>query len=197
MNLDFFKTIYFFNIGNNHNDENYFHWSTNIYHKSSFFLLKLIKNTPKSELFYCISNPDIKIVYYSADNIIFSIGAKTEVQSILLEAALEYLRDEFLDMYDESLLTTCYGDSCEIFSGFTSVVEDLFRNFTEKDLVEAALVQCKGCGKTQKVIIKKSLILNSKQTNTPIVYVHSGHALLIYIDKQFKVRGSQLVSVSY
>ncbi|MEJ2250624.1 MAG: hypothetical protein P8Y70_12560 [Candidatus Lokiarchaeota archaeon] len=197
LNLDLFKSIYFFNIGNYNNDDTFFHWDSGHYNKSIFFQLRLIKNAPIKEIFYCLTNPDIKIVYFAIKNTVFSVGSKPEIQSLLLEAFIEYLVNEFFEMYDDSLLLTCYGDSCEIFSGFNYVVEDLFKNFDKKDLIESALVSCKGCGKTQKVLIKKSLVNDSKQSNIPIVYLHSGHALLIYIDKQFKVRGSQLVSISY
>lgn len=198
LNIDLIKKVYFFNISGLNNDDNYFQWTSKFYHKNPIFQIKLTRNPPHKEIFYTINNPDITIVYYAYKDTVFSVGAHSELQSQLLEAIIEYLIDQFYDMYDPSLLNTCYGDSCDIFNGFSMVVLDLLNNFNEKDLIKIAMVNCKGCDeKTQKVIIKKSLIKNSTSTTTPLVFVHSGHALLIYVDKDFKVRGSQLVDVSY
>ena len=95
------------------------------------------------------------------------------------------------------MLISCYGDVCSIFDSFSSIVEDTFKNYENLDIIKLALVTCKGCKKTIPVIIKKSLIENSERSTTPLVYSHSGHALLIYIDKQFKVRGNELVDLNF
>ncbi|MFX1409266.1 MAG: hypothetical protein ACFFA6_02860 [Promethearchaeota archaeon] len=197
-NFSLFKKILFFNIGRyNHDNDTFYEWKSNYFHKSSFFEVKLTRNAPERNIFYCITKSDIKLVYYAQNDAVFTIGADPEIQSQLLEAILEYLIDKFFYMYDESLLTTCYGDICDIFNGFSSVLHDIFSNYKNSDLIKTALVTCKGCGRTLTVLIKKSLIENSTKTTTPLVYVHSGHALLLYIDKKYKIRGSELVSVSY
>lgn len=196
-NLNLLEDIYFVNIGNYGTDESFFHWSSNNYHKSSFFQIRLTKDTPEEKIFYCLPKSDIKLVYYAKNEVIFSIGAKPEVQSELMEAILEYLIDDFFDTYDESLLTSCYGDSCTIFDGFKVAVTDTLRNIKDLNLIKKARISCKGCGKTFNIIIKKSLVENSKKPAVPLVYVHSGHALLIYIDQQYKIRGSELVDISY
>lgn len=198
LKIDFLKKLYFLNISGLNNDNNYFQWTSQYYYKNPIFQLKLTRNPPHKEIFYTIKNPDITIVYYAFKETVFSVGAHSELQSQLLEAIIEYLIDQFFDTFDSSLLTTCYGDSCDIFDGFSMVILDLLNNFNKKNLIEIARVNCKGCNnKTQKVIIKKTLIEKSNSSTTPLVFIHSGHALLIYIDKDYKVRGSQLVDVSY
>jgi len=198
LGINLLEKIYFFNIGGYKSDDNYFHWTSKFYHKNPLFQIKATRNPPHKEIFYTISNPDITIVYYALKETVFSIGGHPELQSKLLEALIEYLVGRFYETYDSSLLTTCYGDSCNIFDGFKMTILDLLKNFNNKDLIKIARVDCKGCDKkTQEVIIKKSLISKSKSTTNPLVFIHSGHALLIYLDKEFKVRGSQLVEVSY
>ncbi|MBD3211587.1 MAG: hypothetical protein GF311_03185 [Candidatus Lokiarchaeota archaeon] len=198
LSINLVKNIYFFNIGGYGNDDNYFQWTSKFYNKNPHFQIKITRNPPHKDIFYTINNPDITIVYYAKDDTVFTIAGHPNLQSQLLEAMLEYLVSEFYDMYDSSLLTTCYGDTCDVFDGFSMVVLDLLNNFDEKNLIKITRVNCKGCDKkTQEIIIKKSLIQNSNSSTTPLVFIHSGHALLIYIDNDFKVRGSQLVDVSY
>ncbi len=199
-NIDLFENTLFFNISSYKSDDSYFYWASENYHKSAYFQIKLIRNAPHKDIFCSIPNPDITIVYFIHKDTIFTLGAQPTIQSQILEALLEYLIETFFDMYDESLLTSCYsyGDSsCTIFNGFNEVFLDSLKNFKNLDLIKASLVTCKGCNKTFQIIIKKSLIEKLLTPTTPLVYVHSGHALLIYIDKQYKIRGTQLVSVSY
>jgi hypothetical protein len=200
-NLKLIEKTFFFNVAAYNSDDSFFHWASENYHKSVFFQMKLIRNAPHKDIFCSIPNPDITIVYYIHQNTIFAIGAKPFIQSQILEALLEYLMDKFFDMYDDSLLESCFGfseSSCNIFNGFEEVFMDSIENFHKLGLIEKALVTCKGCGgKTFEIMIKKTLIENSDSATTPFVYVHSGHALLIYVDKQYKIRGSHLVSVSY
>ncbi|MFX1315072.1 MAG: hypothetical protein ACFE9T_04360 [Promethearchaeota archaeon] len=198
INFSLFEKIFFFNVGRyNHDNDTFYEWKSNSYHKSNFFEVKLTRNAPERNIFYCITKSDIKLVYYAQNNAVFTIGANPEIQSQLLEAILEYLINEFFYMYDESLLTTSYGDTCDIFNGFSSVIHNIFKNYKNLELIKTALVTCKGCGRTLTVFIKKSLIENSAKTTIPLVYAHSGHAILLYIDKKYKIRGSELVSVSY
>lgn len=192
------EQVFFMNIGPYQRDnETFFEWKSSNFYKNTMFEVRLTRNAPFKNIFYCISKSDIKLVYYVKNETVFTIGAHPDVQSLLLEAVLEYLVDIFFDTYDESLLMTCYGDVCNIFDGFKATVLQVFENYRDYDLIKASFVTCKACQKTIQVIIKKSIIENSTKPTTPVVYVHSGHAILVYVDKQFKVRGSELVSVSY
>lgn len=198
LSVDLMKNVYFFNIGPHMYDaETFYEWKSKTSLRASFFDIKLTRNAPYKNIFYCLTKEDLKLVYYAKRDVVFTIGANPEIQSPLLEAVIEYLYDNFFEMYDESMLTTCYGDICNIFDGFKTMVEDTFKNYNNLNLITTALVICKGCDKTLPFVIKNSLVENATTPTTPIVYNHAGHSLLIYIDKQYKVRGSQLVSVSY
>jgi len=197
LNLNLLDQIYFFNIGKYQGNDTYFEWTNASHHKSSIFDVRMTRNPPVKNIFYSILKVDLKIVYYLKDKVVFSIGSNPEIQSQLLEAILEYLIEKFFFMFDESLLMTCYGDVCNIFDSFTSVVESTFKDYDSLNIIRTELVTCKACNKTIPVIIKKSLVENSKKSTTPLVYTHSGHAILIYFDKHFKIRGHEMVEVSY
>jgi hypothetical protein len=197
LTLNLLKQIYFFNIGRYQSNDTYFEWANESYHKSSVFDIRMARNPLVKNIFYCILKTDLELVYYLKDDVVFSIGSNPEIQSQLLEAILEYLIDQFYFMYDESLLKTCYGDVCNIFDAFTSVVENVFEDYKNLDIIETALVTCKVCKKTIPIVIKKSLIEKSEKSTIPLVYTHSGHAILIYFDKHFKIRGHEQVEISF
>ena len=197
LTLNLLNQIYFFNIGRYQATDNFFTWKNDSYHSNVLLQIQMIRNPPIKDIFYCLQKIDLKIVYTLKDDVVFSICSDTEIQSQLLEAILTYLIEQFFYTFDKSLLMSCYGDVCSIFDSFSSIVEDTFKNYENLDIIELALVTCKGCKKTIPVIIKKSLIENSERSTIPLVYSHSGHALLIYIDKQFKVRGNELVDLNF
>lgn len=194
------ENIKFFNIGRYKEErDNFYEWKNSNFHRSTFFIVRSSRSASKRDIFYTINDSDLKVVYYVPEDydVVFTIGASPNIQSVILEALVEHLYKEFFDTYDSSLLMACYGETCDIFNGFTQVILQTFNNFKELDLVKATLVNCNACKKSMQVYIKKSLIENASQFPVPVVYVHSGHALLIYIDRQFKTRGTGLVSISY
>ncbi|MFX0071446.1 MAG: hypothetical protein ACFFAO_10190 [Candidatus Hermodarchaeota archaeon] len=197
LNYNLLSQIYFFNIGKYQANDSYFNWTTNNYYKSNVFDIKMTRSPPAENIFYCIPKADIKLVYFLKDDVVYTIGSDPQIQSQLLEAILEHLIEEFADMYDKSLLMSCYGDVCNIFDGFISVVENKLKNFNSLNLFKTALVTCKACKKTIPIVIKKSVVENSTKSTVPIVYIHVGHALLVYVDKNYKVRGNELVAISY
>lgn len=190
--------IFFFDIGKHQSNDSFFNWISKIYDKPIILDVRPTRYSTSTEnIFYCIIKTNIKVVYIKKENVVFSIGAHSDIQSQFMEAIVEYLINSFYDMFDESLLTTLYGDVSDIFSSFTQVVEDTLSNYENLNIIEIPLVTCKGCNKTIPVIIKKSLIENSTKNTTPLVYAHSGHAILIYVDKQYKIRGHDIVGISY
>ena len=199
INFDLLNDIYFFNLGRYHSNDSYFNWTSKSFQKTNVFEVKMTRNAAAAAegVFYCIPKIDLKLVYYLKKDTIFSIGASPEIQTQLLEAILEYLIKKFFETYDESLLLSCFGDQCDIFNAFAQIVEDTLKNFVNLNLIKTTLVNCKGCNKTIPVIVKKSLVENSQKTNIPLVYNHSGHAILLYFDRHFKIRGQELVDVSY
>ena len=92
---------------------------------------------------------------------------------------------------------TCYGDQCNIFDAFSSTVREVFNNYRDLDIIKSTMVTCKACNRTLHIIIRKSLVDTSPKPTTPIVYVHGGHSVLLYVDKNYIVRGAELVSISY
>ncbi|MBN1802887.1 MAG: hypothetical protein JW891_15365 [Candidatus Lokiarchaeota archaeon] len=191
--------VFFFGIGRYQANDTFFNWESMKYPKSSYFELKLTRNAPAKNEFYCVNRDDVKLVYYvhGDTDAVFTIGARPIVQSQTLEALIEHLIEQFFDMYDSSLLYSCYGDTCHIFNAFDSIIKNALENFKKLDLVKFARVNCSLCQKTIVVIVKKSIIENSKKTTIPFVYVHSGHSILIYFDRNFKIRGSEFVTLSY
>ncbi|MHA1291997.1 MAG: hypothetical protein ACTSQJ_04945, partial [Promethearchaeota archaeon] len=118
INFNLIEKIYFFNIGPYKRDnETFFEWKSKNYFKTNIFDIRLTRNAPYKKKFYCVSKADLKLVYYTDKDIVFSIGADLSIQSSLIEGLIEYLFNEFFEMYDESLLMTCYGDYCNIFDG--------------------------------------------------------------------------------
>lgn len=197
LSLNLFEKMYFVNIGRYRHDDTYFEWISKGYQKSTFFETRVTRNAPEQKVYYVIAKSDIKLVYFVVNDVVFTMGAHADLQSLLMETLLEYMIKQFFEMFDESLFMACYGEQCHIFNSFDEVVTDVFRNYEKLDLFMTSLVHCKGCNKTLKIIIKKSLVENSTKPTVPIVYVHSGHAVLVYVDKQYKVRGNELVTMSY
>ncbi len=192
--------INFFNIGPlGHPAETYYEWKSKSYFKRTQFELNLTRHVQFKDIYFCITREDAKVVYIVSPETetVFTIAAESKVQSLLLEAILEYLINQFFDTYDSSLLMTCYGEQCNIFDGFTTTVEYSFDKYLDLDIIKSTLVPCKACNKTLQIIIRKSLVDSSTKPTTPIVYVHAGHSILLYVDKNYKVRGAELVSISY
>ena len=46
------------------------------------------------------------------------------------------------------------------------------------------------------VYVRKSLIENAKDYPVALVFMHRGHGTLIYIDANFKVRGTENVAIT-
>ncbi|MBD3254466.1 MAG: hypothetical protein GF383_05200 [Candidatus Lokiarchaeota archaeon] len=199
MSIDLTKEIVFFNIGKFQSNDSFFTWTSNSNHKTNLFDIRMTRNPPAENIFYCITKADLKIVYFRKKDLVYSIAAKPAVQSQLMEAIMEHFIKEFDLMYDDSLLVSCYGDDfgCNIFDGFANIIYETLQNYEDLDIIKKTLVYCKTCNKTLTIIIKKSVVESSTKPTAPIVYIHSGHALLVYVDKQYKVRGNELVAVSY
>ena len=189
------EQIYFFNIGLYKKDDTYYQWKNENNPRSNFFEIQAARNAPQEKIFYCEAKEDQKTVYYVEKNTVFCIGADPRVQSQLIEALLEHLMVHFFILYEEQLHRIRHGEISHFFKDFNLLVHDVFENYNRLDLFETALVMCKGCKVSLNVIIKKSIKFE-KPTET-IVYIHKGHALLMYIDKQYKVRGTEIILINY
>jgi hypothetical protein len=52
------------------------------------------------------------------------------------------------------------------------------------------------CDTTKPLIVKRSFINDAESYPVPIVYTHDGHSVLCFIDKNFDVRGVELVHIT-
>ena len=90
-----------------------------------------------------------------------------------------------------------YGNVAEnTFQGFRIDLEKILDEFDDLGLVKKVTAQCRVCNRALPVFIKKSFVENAESYPVSIVYNHKGHALLLYIDKNFAVRGIELVSIT-
>ena len=81
-----------------------------------------------------------------------------------------------------------------MFNPFRKNIEKIIQNFQNLNLVKVINVECMVCEKLLPLIVKVSLIENAESYPVPIVFDHLGHSILCYIDKNFHVRGIELVN---
>jgi hypothetical protein len=138
----------------------------------------------------------MKIVHIRSGDLIYAAGSDTEIQFQLLEALIEVILKRFNERYDiDSYLS--YGKfSSNLFDSFKPIVEDVIMNFKNLDLVKQIDVPCMVCNKILHLIVKRNSIEKSESHPVPIVYMHDGHSILCYIDKNFDVRGVELVNIT-
>jgi hypothetical protein len=175
-----------------------FEWKPPRSFKSFILELNIIKEKKDfpEKIFFHISKVEMKIVYIKIDNLIYVIGAKTEVQFQLLEALLEYCAEKFHEIYDVDVILSYGNFSINIFNGFKNQIENIIDNFANFDLIKRINVECRVCNKVLPLFVKKSFIRNAESYPVPIVYIHEGHAILVFIDQNFDVRGVELVNVT-
>jgi len=164
--------------------------------KSYILDLNIVKENAAKDVFFHIFKGNSKIAHIKKDYLIYSIGAKTDVQFQLMEALLEYVDKKFKEIYDIDVILSFENVSSNIFRDFNNTIENILDNLNELDLVKKISVYCRVCKKVLHVFVKRSFIENSEDFPVPIVYNHEGHAVLIFIDKNFDVRGAELVNLT-
>ncbi|MBD3342734.1 MAG: hypothetical protein GF353_26795 [Candidatus Lokiarchaeota archaeon] len=186
--------IHFINIASD--DLSLFDWKPPRSFKSFLLDLNIVKKNEINDIFFHINKGNMKIVYIRKNNLIYTAGASKEIQYQILEAMLEYLDQRFNEIYDVNTILSYGNTNAAIFKAFKSEVEEMFENFKELDLIKKVSVFCRGCNKTLPLFIKKSVINTATSFPVPIVYNHSGHAIVCYVDKNFVVRGVELVNIT-
>lgn len=188
------QNLEFINISND--EFTIFEWKPPRSYKSFVLDLNILKQNPASDIFFHVHKGNMKIAYIRMNNLIYSAGSDTEIQFQLLEALIEEVSKRFNDRYDvESYLS--YGKfSSNLFDSFKPIVDHIITNFKDLDLVKEIKVPCMVCDKILPLIVKKSSIENTESHPVPIVYSHSGHAILCFIDINFDVRGVELVNIT-
>lgn len=167
--------------------------------RTSLLDLNLIREDSTDDIFFNVDKLNTKMAYIRKNNIYYTIGAEADdkVQFQLMESLLEMVIKEFQDTYDTEVIFSVGNVSPNAFMGFKSILDETFANIKTYDLGKTIHAHCRACNKSRMpIFIKKSIIDNAESYPVPIVYNHKGHALLCYIDKNFEVRGVEIVNTT-
>jgi len=168
----------------------FFEWKpANVFSSAILDQTTMKQNLIENE-FFQIHKGANKVLYTRNDGIYYSIGAKSELNNQLLEALLEYIIKIFNKKYNLEEFKSYAMIHHSVFEDFRAKLNIVLDNFVELELVKEVSVPCKVCKKNFQLIVKASDIEKSDRWPVPIVTVHEGHALLCYIDRDFKCRAS-------
>ncbi|MFX1492975.1 MAG: hypothetical protein ACFFBZ_01695 [Promethearchaeota archaeon] len=188
------QNLEFINISND--EFTIFEWKPPRSYKSFVLDMNILKQNPSSDIFFHLHKGNMKIAYIRMENLIYSAGSNIEIQFQLLEALIEQVSKIFNERYDVASYLSFGKFSSNMFDSFKPFVEDIIINFKNLNLVKQINVPCMVCDKILPLVIKRSSIDNAESHPVPIVYSHSGHAILCFIDRNFDVRGVELVNVT-
>jgi hypothetical protein len=124
------------------------------------------------------------------------MGSNTEIQFQLLEALIEQVSKVFNETYDIDSYIKYGNFSTGVFNPFNEEINNIIKNFNSLDLVNEIKVPCRVCNAVLQIIVKRSFIENADSYPVPLVYTHKGHAILCFIDKNYAVRGVELVNIT-
>jgi len=187
------KNLAFINISKD--EFTIFEWKPPSSFKSFALDVNVIKQNPFSDIFFHINKGNLKIVYIRRNNLLYSIGA-TEIQYQILEALIEHVSKVFHEIYDIDIILSYENFDSNIFNSFKSEIDNIINTFDQLKLINKVNVECKICNKILPVYVKKSFIENAESHPVPLVYQHKGHAILIFIDVNYSVRGIELVNMT-
>ena len=174
-----------------------FEWKPPRSHKSFLLDLNIIKKNKKNDIFFHIDKGNLKIAYIRKKNLIYSAGTEAlEVQFQAIEALIEKVISEFNEIYDIDAILSYSDVAPTIFSPFKMNMIEILENFSNYDLIQKVDVFCRVCDKTLPLFVKRSFIENAESHPAPIVYNHKGHSIICYIDRNFIVRGVELVNIT-
>jgi len=173
-----------------------FEWKPPRSFKSFILDLNIVKQNPVSNIFFHIFKGNMKIVHIRLKNIIYTAGSNNEVQFQLLEALIERVSVVFNEIYDIESYIKYDNFSTTILSPFKEEVDKIINNFNSLNSVMDLKVPCMVCNTVLPVIVKRSFIENAESYPVPLVYNHKGHAILCFIDKNYDIRGVELVNVT-
>jgi len=173
-----------------------FEWKPKGSYKSYILDLNICKQNPMSDIFFHMDKGTSKIVHIRKENLIYSAGSNIKMQFQLLEAIIEQVSVEFNNKYAVNYILSYENFSPGTFNKFENEIEEMLVNFEQLDLIKVINIPCMVCNDIKPLIVKKSFIKNADSYPVPIVYVHDGHAILCFIDKNFDVRGVELVHIT-
>ncbi len=188
------QNLKFFNISTD--KFTIFEWKPPKSYKSYILDLNVIKKNPVSNIFFHIFKGEMKIVHIRLKNLIYTAGSNNEVQFQLLEAFIEKVSEIFNEIYDIESYIKYDNFSITTFSSFKEEIDNIINTFNSLNLVMDLKVPCMVCNGILPVIVKRSFIENAESYPVPLVYTHKGHAILCFIDKNYDIRGVELVNVT-
>ena len=171
-----------------------FDWKPPHIYKSYILDLNIVKENSTREIFFHINKGNMKIVYIRKNSLIYSIGSNQDMQFQILEAILEKVDEKLHEKYDIEVIFSYGNITASIFKNFD--VQEIIDNIKDLDLIKKVDVFCRVCKVVLPLYVKKSIMRNATSFPVPIVYTHQGHAVLCYIDKEFIVRGVELVNIT-
>ncbi|MHA1343332.1 MAG: hypothetical protein ACTSQG_05065, partial [Promethearchaeota archaeon] len=187
--------ISFINISTE--DLSLFEWKPRGSFKSFTLDMNIVKeNIITEDVFFHINKGNMKLAYIKKKKLLYTVGSEKDVQFQLLEALLEEIDKKFNDIYDIEVILSYDNVSENIFKNFQIEVDEIIKNFSKLDIVKKVDIFCKVCKKKFPLFIKKSVIKESPTFPVPIVYSHKGHALVCYIDRNYVLRGVELVNIT-
>ncbi|MFX0009854.1 MAG: hypothetical protein ACFE9R_06035 [Candidatus Hermodarchaeota archaeon] len=173
-----------------------FEWKPEGSYKSFILDLNVIKQNPVSNIFFHMFRGNMKIVHIRLKNLIYTAGSTNEVQFQLLEALIERVAEVFNEIYDIDSYIMYDNFSTTVLNPFKEEVENIIKTFNEIKTVVELKVPCMVCNGILPVIVKKSFVDNAESYPVPLVYNHKGHAILCFIDKNYDIRGVELVNIT-
>jgi len=173
-----------------------FEWKPPRSYKSYILDLNIVKQNPMSNIFFHIFRGNMKIVHIRINNLIYTAGANNKVQFQLLEALIERVRIEFNVKYDVESYISYGNTTTTMFNSFNENINGIIEGFDELDTIKELKVPCMVCNTVLPIMVKKSFIENAESYPVPLVYMHKGHAILCFIDKNYDVRGVELVNIT-
>ena len=174
--------------------ENLYQWGKtgNVLSSFTLDLLKAQDMAKTEGIFYHLERPNRKLSFILKNEMVYVVGSDKEAQSQLLEAILEQSIISFTEFYKQKLNSYVGGFVSE-YREFDKQLQRIIH--TLNDYVKVVMTPCHACGSLPiNVIVKKSIFDKPhKSYPIPLVHCHKGHALLIYLDKQYQVRASEIV----
>jgi len=173
-----------------------FEWKPPRSFRSYILDLNIVKKNPVRNIFFHIFKGNMKIVHIRLKNLIYTAGSNNEVQFQLLESLIERIYVIFNEIYDIESYIQYDNFSTTMFSSFKEKVDNIIDNFNSLNSVIDLKVPCMVCNTVLPVIVKRSFVENAESYPVPLVYNHKGHAILCFIDKNYAIRGVELVNVT-
>ena len=173
-----------------------FEWKPPKSYKSYILDLNIVKQNPISNIFFHLFKGNMKIVHIRVKNVIYTAGSNNEVQFQLLEALIEQVSMVFNEIYDIESYIKYDNFSTTMFNSFKEEIDKIINNFNSLNSIMDLKVPCMVCNTILPVIVKRSFIDNAESYPVPLVYNHKGHAILCFIDKNYDIRGVELVNIT-